>query len=98
MFSKYCKSSSCWWDYRYEILGILLLIIATTLTIIAWNSLGIVAMFAVSLVLIGHKHFCYIGCHSQCHTKEDACDEGKCSTGTNADKHCHDKDVKKKEA
>ena len=74
MDSKDCKTSSCWWTNRYEVLGILLLIIATALTIIAWDSFGIVAMFIVGLVLIGHKHFCYIGCHSSCHAESESCD------------------------
>ena len=74
MISKYCKSGSCW-SNRYEILGLAFLIIATVLTVIAWSSLGIVAMFAVGLVLIGHKHFCYIGCHSSCHSEDNSCEK-----------------------
>lgn len=77
MISKYCKNGSCW-DSRYEILGLVFLIIATVLTIAAWSSLGIVAMFAVGLVLIGHKHFCYIGCHSSCHTSNCHSEDESC--------------------
>jgi hypothetical protein len=71
MDSKDYKKGACWWANRYELLGIALLIVATTLTIIAWDSFGIVAMFVVGLVLIGHKHFCYLGCHSKCHSNEE---------------------------
>ena len=80
--SKICKSEKCWAS-RFEILGLVFLIIATVLTIIAWSSLGIVAMFVVGLVLIGHKHFCYIGCHSSCHSEGESCE-----------KECHSKHEK----
>jgi len=60
-------------------LGLAFLIIATALTIIAWDSFGIVAMFVVGLALIGHKHFCYIGCHSHCHSDEESCGKDSCS-------------------
>jgi hypothetical protein len=73
MNSKY-KIGACCWNSRYELLGMVLLVIATLLTIIAWDSFGIVAMFVVGLVLIAHKHFCYIGCHSSCHTEGDDVD------------------------
>ena len=74
MDSKDYKKGACWWASRYELLGIALLVVATTLTIIAWDSFGIVAMFVVGLVLIGHKHFCYIGCHSKSHSHEECHD------------------------
>lgn len=80
MNTKYGKIGECCWNCRYEILGLILLIIATLLTIIAWDSFGIVAMFIVGLVLVAHKHFCYIGCHSSCHM--DECDAEECTDET----------------
>lgn len=74
---KHDDKASCWWSNRYELLGMLLLVIATILTIIAWDSFGIVAMFIVGLILIGHRHFCYIGCHTSCHSDSHSCETGK---------------------
>ena len=92
---KDCKWSGCCWQNRYEVLGIAFLIIATVLTIIAWDSFGIVAMFVVGLVLVGHKHFCYIGCHSKCHTDDESCGKEVCSEH---DKHSKESNQKKKES
>lgn len=89
MDSKDFKKSACWWTNRYELLGIALLIVATTLTIIAWDSFGIVAMFVVGLVLIGHKHFCYIGCHS--HSEEESCKSEECCHSADAAKAIKEK-------
>lgn len=91
---KDCKWGGCCWKNRYEVLGLAFLIIATALTIIAWDSFGIVAMFVVGLVLIGHKHFCYIGCHSRCHSDEESCGKEACSDHGKAAKES----TKKKEA
>lgn len=88
---KNCKWSGCCWQNRYEMLGIAFLIIATVLTIIAWDSFGIVAMFVVGLVLVGHKHFCYIGCHSKCHTDNDSCEKEACSEHDKLSKESHSK-------
>lgn len=88
------KWSGCCWSNRYEVLGILFLVIATILTIIAWDSFGIVAMFVVGLVLLGHKHFRYFGCHCHCH--DESCDTGQCTEAGACDTHV--KDHKKKEA
>lgn len=88
---KNCKWSGCCWQNRYEVLGIAFLIIATILTIIAWDSFGIVAMFVVGLVLIGHKHFCYIGCHSKCHDGAESCEKEACSEHDKSGKESHSK-------
>lgn len=92
---KDCKWSNCWGN-RYEMLGMAFLIVATILTIIAWDSFGIVAMFVVGLVLLGHKHFRYFGCHCHCHMHDECCDAEKCEEGD----VCHkmEKESKKKEA
>lgn len=90
------KWSGCCWNHKYEMLGIVFLVIATVLTIIAWDSFGIVAMFVVGLVLLGHKHFCYFGCRCHCHTHDEVCDADKCVEGGECDKPA--KEHKKKEA
>lgn len=88
------KWSGCCWSNRYEMLGIAFLIIATVLTIIAWDSFGIVAMFVVGLALLGHKHFRYFGCHCHCH--DDTCGAEQCTES--GEHHKNMKDHKKKEA
>lgn len=72
--SKYCGITSCCWSFRHELLGLILLIIATLLTIATCNSFGIVAMFLAGLVLCCYKH---VSCHiahgnTHCNTVEDS--------------------------
>lgn len=74
---KDCTTKACLWNGRYEILGLVFLVLATFLTIRASDSFGIVAMFVVGLLLVGHKHFCYRGCHSSCHAED--CTEESCA-------------------
>ena len=71
--SKYCRMTSCCWGYRHEILGLILLIIATLLTISTYNSCGIVAMFLVGTILCCYK---YLGCY-------------KAYNGDHCDINCH---------
>ena len=58
---------SCGWGYRHELFGLILLIIATVLTVFTAKGLGIAAMFIVGLVLYCHK---FLGCHC-CHSSDD---------------------------
>ena len=51
-------SIGCFTKYRFELFGILLIGLATILTIISMDSLGIVAMFFIGAVLCCHQ--CYI--------------------------------------
>lgn len=53
--SKMCRLGSCCWDLRHEILGVILLVIATYLTIVTYNSFGIVTMFVVGAFLCGYR-------------------------------------------
>jgi hypothetical protein len=57
---KECRVS-CYWTYRFELLGLVLIFIATILTIVTFNSLGIAAMFVVGAALCCHK---YLSCNS----------------------------------
>ena len=57
---KECKVN-CYWTHRYEILGLVLVFIATILTLVSFNSLGIAAMFVVGGFLCCHKYLC---CHT----------------------------------
>ena len=74
--SKYCKYTACCWDYRHELLGIILLVIATLLTIATCNSFGIAAMFLVGLVLCCCRHMFYhcSQTHGHCHSSEEKCE------------------------
>lgn len=67
--SKHCHSVGCVWGHRHELLGLILLIIATILTVVSYNGFGILAMFIVGAVLCCYKywHFCH------CHHTHDAC-------------------------
>ena len=71
---KYCEITSCCWGYRHELIGIILLILATILTLATCNSMGIFAMFLVGVVLFCHKCW-FWHCHmdSHCHSSEDEC-------------------------
>ncbi|KTC65181.1 Uncharacterised protein (plasmid) [Legionella adelaidensis] len=60
---KYCETKAYCWAFRYELVGIILLIIATFLTIITLSSLAIAAMFFVGMILCGHKYFSCNVCH-----------------------------------
>jgi hypothetical protein len=71
--TKFCKTTACCWAYRHELLGLILLVIATFLTIVTANSFGIAAMFLVALVLCCYRH---LSCHAahgntHCHVIED---------------------------
>ncbi|WP_131782799.1 hypothetical protein [Legionella gresilensis] len=63
------KISACLWALRFEVLGVILLVIATGLTISSRNGLGIVALFAAGVVLCLFNKFCDYAClskHSSC--------------------------------
>lgn len=51
----YCGTSSYCANHGFEIFGIILIVIATILTVITGNGLGIVALFLVGCVLCRHK-------------------------------------------
>lgn len=52
------KGAGCIWALRFEIIGIILLIIATCLTIRTYNGLGIAALFIAGVVLCIFNKFC----------------------------------------
>lgn len=60
---KYCDTKAYCWAFRFELVGIILLILASFLTIITLSNLGIAAMFFVGMVLCGHKYFSCNVCH-----------------------------------
>lgn len=70
--SENCKTGSCYLAHRFEIMGIILIIIATFLTIVSFDSFGIVMLFIVGLALCIHKHF----------------SRGHCSWHTTSDMDC----------
>lgn len=78
MKSKNGSVVSCCWGYRHELLGLVLVVLATLLTIVTGNSLGIFAMFLVGAVLFCHKcwfRHCNCPCHTDAHcgSLEDEC-------------------------
>ncbi len=73
---KNCQMASCGWGYRHELFGLILLIIASVLTVFTAKALGIAAMFLVGLVLYCHK---FLGCHcchseAHCHAEDGTCE------------------------
>jgi len=89
--SKYCHMMACCWGWRHELLGLILLIIATFLTIITCNSFGIVAMFLVGGALCYYKHLCCHAHHGDMHCRADS----ECSGMDNVDKESVKKAVVK---
>ena len=54
--------------YRFELLGLALIVLATALTVISMDSLGIIAMFVIGALLCCHQ--CYFK-GSDCNNKEE---------------------------
>ena len=64
-----CSKVTCFWTLRFEVLGVILLAIATGLTIATHSGLGIVALFAAGVVLcLFNKVCCYV-----CPSKHSSC-------------------------
>ncbi|WED44607.1 hypothetical protein [Legionella cardiaca] len=61
---EFSKVSTCLWELRFEVLGVILLAIATGLTISSGNSLGIVALFAAGVIFCLFNKFCCYFCSS----------------------------------
>jgi hypothetical protein len=70
---KYGEMTTCCWGYRHELLGLVLLVLATILTIVTASGPGIFAMFLVGLGLVCCKHWSHHCCHTDthCHTDEE---------------------------
>lgn len=52
------KMSTCLWTLRFEVLGLILVAIATGMTIFSGNGLGIVALFAAGVIFCLFNKFC----------------------------------------
>lgn len=68
------KIRTCLWKCRYELIGLVLLVIATLLTIFTVNSVGIAAMFLVALVLCKG---CYCGFYCKHYDSCENSDDGE---------------------
>ena len=62
------KSESCYWTHRYEVLGVILVIIATFLTIVSLSSAGIFMLFLAGLVFCFHRYYAIALCCHRDHT------------------------------
>ncbi|KTD41789.1 hypothetical protein [Legionella parisiensis] len=60
-----CSKTNCLWALRFEVLGVILLGIATCLTIFTGDSLGIAALFAAGVILCLFNKFCSQVCSSK---------------------------------
>ena len=77
--NKNCQITSCGWGYRHELLGLILLIIASVLTVFTTKGLSVAAMFLVGLVLYCHK---FLGCHCCYSETHDHSEDGTCDMAT----------------
>lgn len=69
-----CKSKEACHTPRCKIIGAIMLVIATILTLITLNGLAIFGMFVVGLVFCCHQHFMSKCC---CVTSSSCCDVEK---------------------
>jgi len=68
--SKNCQVGTNCWTFRFELVGLVLVILATILTLLTLSGLGIAAMFLVGAALCCHKCFghCHCNGHSHLHS------------------------------
>ncbi len=70
---EFSKMHTCLWALRFEVLGVILLAIATGLTISTGNGLAIAALFVAGVVLCLFNKFCCYVCPSK-HSSCPVCD------------------------
>ena len=75
MKDKNCGVMACLWSGRQELVGLILLIIATLITLMTWNGFGLAAMFFVGLALFSQRHFF---CHCKSSHSDTHCDTSEC--------------------
>lgn len=68
-----CKIKSCCSTHGCSIAGIILLVLATILTLITLNGAGILGLFIAGVVLCLHKNICCKMCHCGCMNNKSAC-------------------------
>ncbi len=79
---KDCKVSACCRTHGCKIVGALVLVLATILTLITYDGMGIFGLFVVGLVFCCHRQMscrsCSCGCcttdNTECCTIEKECD------------------------
>ena len=77
--TKSCQATGCCWTHRHEVLGIVLLILGTILTVITFSGLGIAAMLLVGFAMCCHRHFgC---CRGHCNGLQDGSMECSVESG-----------------
>lgn len=70
---EFSRKKSCLWTLRFEVLGVILLAIATGLTIASGHGLGIVALFAAGVILCLFNQFCNYVSSSRGHASCPIC-------------------------
>ncbi len=70
--AKKCEMTSECWSSFTKVLGVAFIIVATILTLVTMNGLGILGMFIVGAVLCRRKCPCY-GPHHGHHAHHDMC-------------------------
>jgi hypothetical protein len=74
---KECKVTACCSSHACEIIGAILIGVATLLTLFTLNGAGIFGMFLVGLVFCCHKH---MSCKSCPCAEKGICDAVECDT------------------
>jgi hypothetical protein len=75
---KNCGMKNHVWNHRFELVGIILIILATCLTMVSFYGPGIVMLFLVGLGLCWKQCLSGLMCHCCCHTDHDECSPDHC--------------------
>lgn len=67
-----CKIRECCSSHRCEIVGIIFLALATVLTLITLNGMGIFGLFIVGVLMCCHKHMGCRKCNCECCASDDS--------------------------
>lgn len=74
--NKRCSRMHCIIKYRFELIGLALIGLATILTVVSMDSLGIVAMFIIGALLCAHQ-YCLKSCGSNASQDAEMCETKK---------------------
>jgi hypothetical protein len=75
---KNCKVTDSVKTHARSVIGVILIIVATLLTLVTFSGLGILAMFIVGAMLSCHHKWCCRGCNCGCCNETSEGSEGTC--------------------
>ncbi len=71
--SENCNTRNCLWGYRFEVVGLILIVLGVFLTLVYASDIGIGVLILVGGALCLHKHLGKCHCHHN-HDEMDCCD------------------------